>query len=560
MSIDLAPDQQFGNYRLISSIGRGGFAEVYLGEHVYLKTQAAIKVLQTRLSQEEQESFYAEARTVAHLQHEHIVRVLEFGLQDASIPYLVMEYAPNGTLRNRFPRGTPIPLEHILPPFKQVAAALHYAHSENLIHRDIKPENMLLGAQNEVLLSDFGIALMVKGSRHQDAQDVAGTVTYMAPEQLLGHPTRASDQYALGVVVYEWLTGARLFHGTFTEVATQHIIKPPPSLQERVPSIPAAVDQVVLKSLAKDPQQRFASVQDFANALEAAAQGQSSSLNRTGQLLPIAENPTGGHRGISAATTFSVPQRDASLSQPTLVGRRAPSRTLKIALLALVLLLVAGSILAYALLRPQQADMPQDGQALYTRATSGSPQISDPLDAESSLSWIPGSTETCEFKGGALHGLSKGVAVCGTTYMYISNFAYQAEVTVLQGTNGGLTFRNELLPSPNGGFYHFMVTTQGTFGLSVRAFTSVNGQTFGYGERQLIAQQHSAAIKTGLHQTNLLSVIARGPDIYLYVNKQFVGHTKDSTSLAGTIGMFSLSDSVTGKVDVTFKNVQVWIL
>lgn len=201
--------QQFGNYRLTSLVGRGGFAEVYLGEHVYLKTQAAIKILQTRLSSEEQERFYAEARTVAHLQHEHIVRVLEFGLKDDSIPYLVMEYAPNGTLRERFPRGKPVPFAHILPPLKQVASALHYAHSANLIHRDIKPENMLLGTHNEVLLSDFGIALMIKGSQRQDAQEVAGTVTYMAPEQLQGRPTRASDQYALAVVVYEWLSGQR---------------------------------------------------------------------------------------------------------------------------------------------------------------------------------------------------------------------------------------------------------------------------------------------------------------------------------------------------------------
>jgi serine/threonine protein kinase len=554
--------QQFGNYRLTSLLGRGGFAEVYLGEHVYLKTQAAIKILQTRLSQEEQESFYAEARTVAHLQNEHIVRVLEFGLKDGSVPYLVMEYAPNGTLRERFPRGTPIAPEQIIPPFKQVAAALEYAHGENLIHRDIKPENMLLGSQNEVLLSDFGVALMIKGSRNQNAQDVAGTVTYMSPEQLMGRPTRASDQYSLGVVIYEWLTGTRLFSGSFTEVATQHIVKPPPSLRERVPTIPEAVDRVVLKSLAKDPQQRFASVQDFANALEAAIQGQPESLNGTGPKFPLSEHTTNGSRGVSSVTTETIHQQYTSFP-PTMASKRPRtlSRIVKIGLLAFALILIAGGGLAYALLRPQSADAPpQDGQALYAQATRGAPQISDALSAESSLSWLPGSVKTCQFKDGALHGLSTdGVAVCGTTFIYLKNLAYQAEATILHGKNAGLIFRNELLPSPYGGVYHFLITPDGNFELNVRAITRTNGQLSSSGERQLISPRHSAAIKTGLGQTNLLTIITSGPDIYLYVNKQFVGYAKDSTSQAGTIGLMSLNTPGSA-IDVAFKNVQIWIL
>lgn len=560
MSIDLTVGQQFGNYRLTTLLGRGGFAEVYLGKHMYLDTQAAIKILHARLSQEEQESFYTEARTVAHLQHEHIVRVLEFGLNDGNTPYLAMEYAPNGTLRDRFPRGTPVSPEHILSPFKQVAAALHYAHSENLIHRDIKPENMLLGVQNEVLLSDFGIALMVKGSRNQNAQDVAGTVTYMAPEQLRGHPTQASDQYALGVVVYEWLTGTRLFQGSFTEVATQHIVKPPPSLCERVPDLPAAVDRVVLKALAKDPQQRFASVQDFANALEAAMQGQSSGLNGTEPEFPIAESNTNGDRRISSVTTRPLPLHTSSAFPPSPAGKRPRtiSSTLKIVLLILVLLLVASGGLAYALLSFQAPGTQQAGQALYARTTSGAPQISDPLSAESSLSWIPASLKTCEFKNGALHGLStQGVAVCETEFIYLKDFAYQAEVTILKGTNAGLTFRHELIPNPRGGIYHFMITAQGNFELNARDITFVNKRLSSNEERKLIPTRHSSAIKTGLGQTNLLTVIARGSDIYLYINKQFVGYVKDSTSRAGTIGTFS--SNVNG-VDVAFRNVQIWIL
>jgi serine/threonine protein kinase len=160
------------------------------------------------------------------------VRVLEFGVE-RSIPYLVMDYAPNGSLRQRHPKGIPLPLTAIVFYIKQVAAGLQYAHDQKLIHRDIKPENMLLGRNNEVLLSDFGIALIAHSSGSQSIQEVAGTVTYMAPEQIQGKPRLASDQYALGVVVYEWLCGNPPFRGSFTEVAVQHALTPPPPCVRR---------------------------------------------------------------------------------------------------------------------------------------------------------------------------------------------------------------------------------------------------------------------------------------------------------------------------------------
>ena len=258
--------QQLGNYRLLSLLGEGGFAEVYLGEHIHLNTQAAIKVLHTQLASNDIELFRNEARIIAHLFHPHIVRVLEFGVE-GKIPFLVMDFAPNGTLRKLHPKGTQVPVATVVNYVKQVADALQYAHDEKLIHRDIKPENMLLGRRQEVLLSDFGIALVTQSSRYQSTKDMAGTIAYMAPEQIEGHPRPASDQYSLGIVVYEWLSGDRPFHGSFTEVAIKHSLAPPPSLCEKVPSIPPAIEYVVMKALAKDPKQRFARIQAFAAAL-----------------------------------------------------------------------------------------------------------------------------------------------------------------------------------------------------------------------------------------------------------------------------------------------------
>src|SRR5205085_1875095 len=136
--------EQLGNYRLIRLLGKGGYAEVYLGEHIYLNSQAAIKVLSMQLAMEDREHFLSEARTLVHLIHPHIVRVLDFGVQDDT-PFLVMDFAPNGTLRQRHRRGTIVPLVTVVDYVKQVAEALQYAHDQRLIHRDIKPENMLIG-------------------------------------------------------------------------------------------------------------------------------------------------------------------------------------------------------------------------------------------------------------------------------------------------------------------------------------------------------------------------------------------------------------------------------
>jgi len=277
--------QLLGNYRLTHLLGRGGFAEVYLGEHRRLGTYAAIKVLHTHLTGFEEENFLAEARTIAHLEHAHIIRILDFDVRNG-IPFLVMGYAPNGSVRTRYPRGTRLPLTTVLEYVRQIATALQYAHDHKVIHRDIKPENMLLGRDDEIFLSDFGIALIAQSSRIQHIQTVVGTATYMAPEQLQGKPRLASDQYALAIVIYEWLTGERPFQGTFLELYSQHLTAPPPSLCAILPALPAHLDHVIQTAMAKDPAQRFENINAFAAALEQAVYAPAASLisKRTTQL------------------------------------------------------------------------------------------------------------------------------------------------------------------------------------------------------------------------------------------------------------------------------------
>lgn len=264
--------QRMGSYRLIQLLAHGGFGDVYQAEHLHLQTQAAIKVLHTHMEQEDIAPFRREATIVARLVHPHIVRVLDFAVEDAT-PFLVMDYAPGGSLRKKLARGVPLPLHTVVSYMTQVASALDYAHSQNVIHRDVKPENMLLGRQNEILLSDFGIALVAQSSRYQtqDIQELAGTVAYMAPEQMQYQAVANSDQYSLAVVVYEWLTGELPFIGSFTEIAVKHTLATPPLLRERIPNFPAEVEAVIMRALAKDPKQRFPGVEDFARALGEAA-------------------------------------------------------------------------------------------------------------------------------------------------------------------------------------------------------------------------------------------------------------------------------------------------
>ncbi|GHO92240.1 hypothetical protein KSF_022880 [Reticulibacter mediterranei] len=264
--------QQLGNYRVVRLLGQGGFAEVYLGEHIRLKMKAAIKVLHTHLSGEAIDAFQHEAQVIAELTHPNIVRVLDFDLQDGS-PFLVLDYAPNHSLREKHPRGSCVPLAQVVSYVQQIASALQYAHERKLIHRDVKPENMLVGKQGEILLSDFGIVTMAHSTSSMNTQASMGTLAYMAPEQIQGKPRPASDQYALAIAVYQWLSGAMPFQGSSTEIIAQHLAVTPPPLSERVPDIPPGVEWVVMRALSKDPKERFGSVQAFARALEQAAEG-----------------------------------------------------------------------------------------------------------------------------------------------------------------------------------------------------------------------------------------------------------------------------------------------
>jgi serine/threonine protein kinase/Tfp pilus assembly protein PilF len=299
--------KQLGQYRILRRLGAGGFAVVYLGEHIHLQRQVAIKVLhQVHLSSEDEERFRKEARTIASLEHKNIIRVIDYGIQEStSIPYLVMEYMPK-TLRWRYPKGTRFSALDILPYVKQVASGLQHAHNHKVIHRDVKPENMLLNDHDKVRLSDFGIAVVDETSRTSKTLDKLGTPAYMAPEQFRGKPVFASDQYSLGIVVYEWLCGTRPFTGGFGELLHQHESATPPSMREKVPSLSATIEEVIQKALAKNPKERYANIGEFALAFEKACQLEQAG-NDTLSTISVSSPSSQSHSPVSALTERAKP-------------------------------------------------------------------------------------------------------------------------------------------------------------------------------------------------------------------------------------------------------------
>lgn len=273
-SID-ATGPRLHHYQIIRLLGYGGDAHVYLAEHIHSHIHVAIKTARLKDPDAAQDKLLHEARILASLKHPHIVTFHEFGV-DNGTPFLAMGYAPYGTVRQYHALQKPPQISTILCYFKQVAQALQSLHNDGYIHQDIKSENLLLLQPGHIWLCDFSIAVSVDTLPHNSSGVSAGTVPYMAPEQLRGMPCQASDQYALGIMVYEWLCGETPFQGSSLSIMQQHMHVIPPALSEMLPGLSPDVDTVLQQALAKDPHQRFSSIDAFASALETA-------LARTGR-------------------------------------------------------------------------------------------------------------------------------------------------------------------------------------------------------------------------------------------------------------------------------------
>lgn len=264
-----------GGYRIVEQIGMGGMATVYKAYDASTDRYVALKTLPQQYSQDPQflERFRREARAIARLEHLHILPVHAYGEEDG-IAYLVMRYLPAGTLADRIRQNGHLPLDETARLVNQIASALDHAHANGVLHRDVKPGNVLIDRDGNAYLTDFGIARIVEGTLDLTGDAVLGTPQYMSPEQCRGAKdlTPATDQYSLGVVLYEMVTGRTPFQAE-TPLAVIHMqmmgaaLPPPRSLR---PELPEAAEAAILKALDREPERRYPSCLALALAFEAA--------------------------------------------------------------------------------------------------------------------------------------------------------------------------------------------------------------------------------------------------------------------------------------------------
>jgi serine/threonine-protein kinase len=307
-----------GRYALERLIGEGGMARVYAGRDLRLNRRVAIKIPHSHYLTDPDflSRFRHEAQAAAMLTHPNIVDVYDVG-QDGDVHYLVMEYVEGTNLKAIITREAPLPIARAVDLAAQVALGLHAAHRAGLIHRDIKPQNIIVTPDGRAHISDFGVAKSPLSTALTETGVAFGTVDYLSPEQAQGRPaTPLSDVYALGVVLYEMLTGRLPFTGdSALAVAMKHVTEPPIPPRQLVPAIPPGLEALVLQALAKDPAQRPASALEFAEALRAYDQAAKQEtlvapgLARPAGPLPRVQNAGGGRTAAPPAsgTTGRVP-------------------------------------------------------------------------------------------------------------------------------------------------------------------------------------------------------------------------------------------------------------
>ncbi len=278
---------QLGYYQLVRLIGSGGMGEVYLAEDTRISRQVAIKVVHNdatpypsvQLTQDTARLFVREMKAIVKLDHPHILPLFDFGQESIhtnTLMYMVMPYRPEGSLVDwLYQRGNTGPLspQDVAYIVFQAADALQHAHDHQLIHLDVKPSNFLIRNRTgdlqhpDLLLADFGIAKFTTATATA-SQSVRGTPVSMAPEQWNGQPVPATDQYALAIMAYQLLTGRPPFIGRMEQVMRHHFMTQPPTPSTLNPNLSVGIDTVILRALAKKPEERFPSIVDFAQAFQ----------------------------------------------------------------------------------------------------------------------------------------------------------------------------------------------------------------------------------------------------------------------------------------------------
>jgi serine/threonine protein kinase len=312
-----------GTYQVRDVVDRGGMGIVFEAEQVRLRRKVAIKVLPVQLVQEPKAllRFQREAELVSSLQHPHVVQIVDFDVTEQGEPYIVMEYLAGESLELRLAREPVLPLALAVRVAVQVASGLAAVHQALIVHRDLKPANIFLtelpAEGIHIKLLDFGLGKRRGGHQHLTGEnDVMGTPDYMPPEQAQGrtaHVDQRGDQYSLAVIVYEMLAGRGPFQGDLMEILQQVIACEAPRIEDFVPGLPEGVGPVLRRAMSKEPEQRFDTVIEFANALSAAAAPPAAGL-AIGNATPSLTSELGIERQQHSRTVLTGEGQPKALS------------------------------------------------------------------------------------------------------------------------------------------------------------------------------------------------------------------------------------------------------
>jgi beta-lactam-binding protein with PASTA domain/predicted Ser/Thr protein kinase len=344
-----------GRYRIVRKLGSGGMADVYLAEDEELGRRIAIKILNDRHANDESfvERFRREAKNAAGLSHPNIVSIYDRGEAEGTY-YIAMEYLDGRSLKELVVARGPLPIPDAIDATRQVLAALRFAHRKGVVHRDIKPHNVMADADGRLKVTDFGIA-RAGVSQMTEAGSIIGTAQYLSPEQARGAPVdQRSDLYSVGVVLYEMLTGTTPFSGESpVEIAMKHLSDPPrPPSVERA-DIPPDLDMIVLRALAKNPDDRFQTAEEIDAELERVSRG----AGVTTETADAATAVLSGAALASAPTSIIPPRRPPAATRPGYRYAEPPPRRRPFWpwLLALLLVVLAGVAGWYAFGQIQDA-------------------------------------------------------------------------------------------------------------------------------------------------------------------------------------------------------------
>lgn len=622
---------QIGHYKLLRQIGSGGMGEVYLAEDIRIARQVAVKIVRNEVSpypnssaaQEAARLFQREMKAISRLDHPHVLSLYDFGeetINGVLMSYMVMPFRSEGSLADWLAKregSDLLSLEDVAFIVYQAADALQEAHNQQLIHQDIKPSNFLIRSRRDnpnrpdLLLADFGVSKLTTATATA-SQTVRGTPAYMSPEQWDGQPVPATDQYALAVMAYQLLTGYLPFQGSTMQVMRQHFTaqpKPPSALRL---DIPVALDAVVLRALAKQPEERFPSIIEFAQAFQQAVHDSSSHSSTSAPNPPVPPSspsleptilpqlqetvlPDKAPQAHDLPPTVAAPEpvEKAPDISPVSPSKKAEApqkgRQRRTLIVALVIVLVLTGIVglgsyqihvntvnaqatAYANSATSEAQYSQQATATFVAANpypsylpgKGTAIVSDPLNSHNNWSAYSDTSYggACTFKNGAFHVTQtpsyKLFSSCQAQYsresptlLRAKNFAFEVEMNILAGQCGGIIFRGSLNNSNHE--YMFEVCQDGSYRLDYWV------DNYFRDSKTIVVTTISSAIHRGLNQSNTIAVVANGSTISMYANQQQLTSVTDTNS--DEEGWFALlADVYTTAGDVAYRNAKVWQL